>query len=391
MKKIHIDYAILGAGIAGLWLHYRLNHQGCQSLLIDINPIGSGQTLSAQGIIHGGTKYSLSGALSRSAEAISTMPKRWTDCIKGEGDVNLTNTKLLSDHQLMWSTKTLTGKLTTFLSNSVAHGRISTVSASNVPSYLLDKDSSSIYKLEEPVIDISSLLVDISSQYRDLIIQPKEYKIHRTSDGKVQLIIDEFILEPEQLFLTAGKGNRDILQQLNIKHISMQLRPLQMIFVKAPKLPKIFGHYIGASTKPLATVTSHNHKDGNTIWYIGGNIAEEGAKKDLKQLINDTKNLLSSAIASVDLTQAKWATHYIERAESKQIKLFRPDTVFIKSVNNIHICWPTKLALAPLLSDKIFEKINIQPSTNTNDTQELSSRYPAKISEPPWNRIVYDI
>ena len=59
MKKIHSDILILGGGIAGLWPHHRLNDLGYKALLIEKNSLGGAQTLSSQGIIHGGTKYSL--------------------------------------------------------------------------------------------------------------------------------------------------------------------------------------------------------------------------------------------------------------------------------------------------------------------------------------------
>ena len=57
----HIDVAIIGGGIAGLWLLAQLRERGYGALLIESNQLGSGQTLCAQGIIHGGTKYRLRG------------------------------------------------------------------------------------------------------------------------------------------------------------------------------------------------------------------------------------------------------------------------------------------------------------------------------------------
>ena len=73
---LHTDIVIIGAGIAGLWLHHRLNDMGIHALLIENGQIGQGQTLSSQGIIHGGSKYALNGVLSKAAQVISTMPAR---------------------------------------------------------------------------------------------------------------------------------------------------------------------------------------------------------------------------------------------------------------------------------------------------------------------------
>ena len=45
--------------------------------LLETGTIGGGQTIGAQGIIHGGIKYALTGQASRASEAISRMPEIW--------------------------------------------------------------------------------------------------------------------------------------------------------------------------------------------------------------------------------------------------------------------------------------------------------------------------
>ena len=84
-QLITTDVVIIGAGIAGLWLHNRLNNMGFHALLLENNTIGNAQTLSSQGIIHGGTKYALNGILSKATQAIGAMPARWQACLKGTG------------------------------------------------------------------------------------------------------------------------------------------------------------------------------------------------------------------------------------------------------------------------------------------------------------------
>ena len=62
------DVLIVGGGIAGLWLNARLRQQGYNTLLIEQQSLGGAQTVKSQGIIHGGTKYALQGALTGSSE-----------------------------------------------------------------------------------------------------------------------------------------------------------------------------------------------------------------------------------------------------------------------------------------------------------------------------------
>jgi ribulose 1,5-bisphosphate synthetase/thiazole synthase len=108
------DVVIIGAGIAGLWLHNRLNNMGIHTILIENNQIGHAQTLSSQGIIHGGAKYALNGILSRATQAIGDMPARWKACLAGEGELDLTQATQLTDHQLLWSKDKLSSKMMSF-------------------------------------------------------------------------------------------------------------------------------------------------------------------------------------------------------------------------------------------------------------------------------------
>ncbi|MDV7214119.1 FAD-dependent oxidoreductase, partial [Azotobacter beijerinckii] len=70
------DVLIVGGGIAGLWLSARLRQAGYATLLAENASLGGGQSVKSQGIIHGGTKYALHGALSGASEAIAEMPRR---------------------------------------------------------------------------------------------------------------------------------------------------------------------------------------------------------------------------------------------------------------------------------------------------------------------------
>lgn len=119
IKSYTTDVVIIGAGIAGLWLHHRLNNMGIHALLLENNTIGNAQTLSSQGIIHGGAKYALNGILSKATQAIGEMPARWKKCLNGEGDVDLSQAKVFADHQLMWSKEQLSSKWCLFCQQSI--------------------------------------------------------------------------------------------------------------------------------------------------------------------------------------------------------------------------------------------------------------------------------
>ena len=87
-QVLNTDVLIIGGGVAGLWLNARLRQQGYSTLLVERGSLGGEQSMKSQGIIHGGAKYALHGALTGASEAIADMPAHWRRCIKGEGDVD---------------------------------------------------------------------------------------------------------------------------------------------------------------------------------------------------------------------------------------------------------------------------------------------------------------
>ena len=390
---ISSDVVIIGAGIAGLWLHNRLNQMGFHAILLENDTIGNAQTLSSQGIIHGGAKYALNGILSKATQAIGDMPARWQACLAGKGDVDLTGVKILAKHQLMWSKDKLSSKLLSFFASKALASRMQTVPKSERPNLFQHADfKGTLYQLDEPVLDILSVLKCLAKPYKERILQyPKDWPITWHHEGETIQSIqlgDDTIIKAQHFVLTAGEGIEGILRTLNFSKPDMQRRPLQMVLCKAKdknnSLPAIYAHSLGSGSKPIATISSHADDGGNIIWYIGGNIAEEGMNKPISQLSAEAEKLLAEIMPWYKLPELLWAGHSVNRAEPKQSSLTRPDSAFVDSKHNVHIAWPTKLALAPDLADKVIKQLtkqNLQPKTHKT-TIKLS---PAVIGETLWN------
>jgi glycerol-3-phosphate dehydrogenase len=102
-----LDIAIFGGGIAGLWTLARLRQAGYRVALFERRAIGGIQSMASQGIIHGGTKYALTGKLTGSAMAIGAMPGIWRAALDGAGEVDLRGVRVLASHQHLWSTGSL--------------------------------------------------------------------------------------------------------------------------------------------------------------------------------------------------------------------------------------------------------------------------------------------
>lgn len=391
MASYHTDVLIIGAGIAGLWLHNRLNEQGYHATLIEKNTIGGAQTLSAQGIIHGGSKYALNGLLSNAAVAISEMPQRWHACLAGTGDVDLTQATILTDHQLLWSKNQLAAKMTSFFASKAVRSKMTPVTASERPAlFQHPKFKGALYQLNEPVLDIPSVLNCLVTPWQHRIIQcapNTTFNWQQSNNDIASLTIDKLTITAQQIVLTAGEGNQDLLDSLNIDTPKMQCRPLQMVLCKSQDknqpLPKLYAHSLAAGTKPLATITSHTTKHGETVWYIGGDIAETGVERTEAAQIIAAQTLLSDILPWVNLPKLDWATHHVNRAEPEQSEGSRPDTAFVHSHHNLHITWPTKLALAPDLSDTVIKQLT-QAGLTATQQPDIPSPLPIKMGEPLW-------
>ena len=123
-QNLKIDSVIIGGGIAGAWLLRLLTQKGYNTILLEQDSLGSGQTLSSQGMIHGGLKYALSGLLSKESEAISKMPRRWTECLTSKkGEIDLRGVSILSKDYYMFGDGQI-GKLASFFASKALRGRI---------------------------------------------------------------------------------------------------------------------------------------------------------------------------------------------------------------------------------------------------------------------------
>ena len=393
VKKLQADVVIIGAGIAGLWLHNRLNQMGYHTLLLEKDQIGHAQTLASQGIIHGGSKYALNGILSNAAQAISAMPARWKACLDGHGEINLSNVRVFTEHQLLWSTQSLSSKMLSFFASKALQSRMQPVPKSERTGLFTDPGfKGALYQLDEPVLDVPSLLQNLSAEFKDRILKTPDLPLTcQLENGQLKALQygNELQISAQQFVFTAGEGMAELLPKLALNKPQMQKRPLQMLLCKAKDpakpLPQIYAHSLGSGSKPIATISSHPDKTGNIVWYLGGNIAEDGVGKDPDVLITEAKALLKQILPWFTLPELDWVTYNVNRAEPKQSGFSRPDSAFVESHGNIHIAWPTKLALAPDLSDKVIDALqalNLQKTTPQNQP-ELPL---ADIAEPLWDR-----
>lgn len=394
MKKAEADIVIFGGGVAGLWLLNKLRKTGFSAILFDSGALGGGQTYKSQGIIHGGMKYNLAGTLTKDAEALASMPKLWKECLVGKGEIDLSGVTILSQNQHLWSPQRIAAKVMGLLASTTMRSDVSHLPKEKLPRVFQNENfKGEVYALDEIVIDIPSLVRELVKYNQDAL-----FKIEPLNENELKFdergnLVSATIfhsgasveIHAQQFVFTAGAGNELIINKLNSKELAMQRRPLHMVLVKTHFDCPLYAHCLGLGNRPRITITTHYTQDGSSVWYLGGSLAEDGVNKNSEQQIAAAKSELRALFPWLDFSKAEFATFMVDRAEPKQKGGAKPESSYTKTINNLVVAWPTKLVLAPKLSEDIIQHfLNTRLIPQLFDTRELRAWPMPPIASPVW-------
>lgn len=392
---LHIDIAIIGGGIAGLWTLNQLRNRGYSAVLFEREALGGYQTIGSQGMIHGGVKYALAGAWGDAARTISAMPAAWRECLAGRGRVDLRGCRVLSEDVYLWSGGGLASRLASLLASRLLRGAVEQVAPGDYPAPLRCADfRGRVYRLSDPVLDVPSLLHTLVSRQREAIFTVDWARASLRREGRrAVLALAHCTLLPEQLLLTAGAGNAALLAELGSVTPAMQRRPLQQVLVRHHYPEPFFGHCMGGNPSPRLTISSHRDHAGRPVWYLGGDLSTAAGDEAPERLIGRARRELAELLPWLELGATEWATLRLDRAEPRQSALTRPDRAFVgqlDSVDNALAAWPTKLTLCPDLGDEIERQLaarNILPR-HRPDLAALAQLARPPLAAPYWDTLL---
>ena len=302
----HVDVAIIGGGIAGLWTLNRLIGEGYNAVLLEHRGLGGGQTLASQGMIHGGMKYTLGGALTGASEAIADMPDHWRACLRGEGDVDLRDAQPLSEHFHMWSTGGLGSRLGGFLASKAVRGRVDALARDQLPELFRHHGfRGKVYRLVDMVIDTPGLVRALAANMNGRLFALDWRVSELTADrhGNCRLIVSGnggFSLSAGAWVFCAGEGNEALMAKIGARAPRMQRRPLKQVMVRHRLPYRFYGHCLGAETTPRLTISSHPLVDGSQVWYLGGSLAERGAAQSDAEVLASAQSELADLMPWLD-------------------------------------------------------------------------------------------
>lgn len=388
-KTESVDLIILGGGIAGLWTLNRAVKAGFNAILFEQHTLGGGQSIHSQGIIHGGVKYALHGALTPASNSIKEMPAIWRSCLDGNGQMDLSKARVLSDAHYLWSQKSIGGRLATFFASKALRGRVDDVAESERPAVFRNSGfKGTLYKLNELVLDVPTVIAALAEAVKERIFKagPGDYQFVIESGNIAGIRLGNIngngsYITTKTVVATCGEGAANLpLPELP----TMQLRPLHMAMVKHSSQLPLYAHCFSGGTRPLVTVTTHYTCNGEPVWYLGGELAEQGVERGEAEQTAAAKQSLQTLLPWVSLENPQWQTVRINRAEPAQSTLTLPDAAFAKQHKNLIVAWPTKLALAPDLADKVLTML--PPASGGTAPASLGTLPRPAVTQAIWDR-----
>jgi glycerol-3-phosphate dehydrogenase len=382
---MRLDVLIFGGGAAGLWCLERFRRAGYTAFVLESRALGGGQTIQAQGIIHGGGKYALRGVRDFAAvRATKEMPALWRRCLAGGMEPRLNGTRILSERCYLWLPR---GSLVASLQSwgfmpILAHSGLLATRPQKVEREAwpeaLRGSAIAVYALNEQVISTGTFLQALAAKHQDFTFL-YDSKALRFAGGEVE--IGGHALRPRAIVLAAGEGNAALLRKAAIDGDLMQRRPLCMVLLKG-MLPPLFGHCI-AGGKTSLTVTT----PAEGIWQVGGEIAERLAREENDERArSEAIKEIRRGLPSVDLSGVEVALYRATRAEATTADHRRPSGVHISQVTpQITVGWPTKLALVPVLAEEVFLSVNEQLKEPADGSGNSSLAWPKPpLARYPW-------
>ncbi len=394
-QTVEADIAILGGGIAALWTANILRKAGHGVVLLTNSDWGTGQTLAAQGVIHGGLKYALAGKLTDSSEALADMPGRWSLSLAGEGEVDLRGVTVLSPSQILWSLPSIASKAVAFFGSQTLRNRANPIPRKDHPAPFNTPDyRGQLFELGEMVVDPVSLVATLATPLNPFARKwtgSADWTIG--TDGQVTDAIfpdqsgRHVTLRARHWILAAGAGNAALLRSMGRETPAMQLRPLHQVVIRSAKLPPLYSVCIGTGAKPPLVTTTHTASDGTPLWYVGGDLAETGVERSESAQIDFARARFRELLPWLDLSGAEWATIRVDRAEPHTGTGDRPPGAFVHRQGNVLTVWPTKLALAPNLASQVQALIGTTagPASGTVAGLDTIDLPIPSVAKAPWD------
>ena len=381
MRATDIDCLVIGGGVTGWFTVANLRRAGRSALLIECSSCGNPQTSWCQGILHAGTKYSLSGVVSAAAAAADSQVESWRAMLAGAATHDLSRVSVRTRKCHLWRTDSLLGRVGLAAAGLALKVSPRRLDGTQRPAALTDVIGD-VFELDEWVIDTASLLNELARMHPGVARRGLVQELAADGEGvrAVAGASDGTRMEvrARSCVLAAGEGNDGLRRLAGLSEGRMQRRPLRQSLVRGPGLSALWGHCIDGM-KTAVTVTSAQ-ASGGLVWSVGGEVAERGARMSEAEFLPVLASSLGRALPGLDMTGLTATSRLIDRAEASAGGR-RPDGECVLVEGAFITVWPTKLVLAPQAAERAVAVCRGEPALQSASL-DWSEAPPAALQ--PW-------
>jgi len=382
MDNVHdLDILIFGGGIAGLWLLDELRRSGHSALLLETQALGQGQTITSQGILHGGFKHAIGGRNRAYAKTLNAMPGIWRACFRDLREPRLSLVAMRGYSMYVWRTGSIGAIFGQVGARFGLHVEFTKVAGGSLPS-VLNGCPGTTYRLEEQVVDPASLISWLASRNRARIIHAADIRFSVGASGRVEEVrfasadrTQSLRIRPNAVVFTAGEGNIALREACGLPTSGIRRIPLAILLVRG-RLPILNGFCVDG-IKAKAIVTSQEVGHDTIVWQV----ACEGIASDNPQFEDLAWRALSESLPGFDWPRVERSAYHANRVEYAANDT-RSDGVQILEEGNAITAWPTKLVLAPRLAEEIVRRLPPPSGADAASLVPCWSR--PSIATVPW-------
>jgi len=388
-----VDVVILGGGVCGLLLRAVLWKAGYSTVLVSKGPLGAGQTIGSQGILHAGLKYAADGVSREISGTLAESRGWWRGALTAGDGIDLRRVRVLAERTHFWTPGGAIDRLVGTAAAAVMKAGARRLERGEFPAvFRPGNDAVAVWEVEEEAVDAASLISVLRDAPGGEIVAVESEPSVETDAAGVRLAgVGERRIVARHAVLAAGAGNETLLAKLGVaaERVS-QRRPLHMLYAGGTPDP-LFGHCLQLSDKPRLTITSGKSKgDGGWVWYVGGEVAERGVERNAMEQIAAGRAELRSAMPWLDVGALTWGTVLIDRAEGRTAAGGRPDGPVIHRGERFTAVWPTKLAMAPAAVKMVAREISGALGGGSGTRVEPVDNSRVGVAPVPWERANLD-
>lgn len=387
-KHIGCDVLIAGGGVAGTLVASMLTRLGYQCILAEPRALAAEQSGHSHGYIHRG--YIYLRAERGLVQQLCTAREQWEGYISSPIEV-----AAYSDCSFIGFDNPLIAKYASQMWRA-ADLPVVSVNPPEWPALLQTAPLTAVYRTDEQAFDFPQVVANVLVRAKNCrLVQGSVVKLQleRRRCTRVQLLVGSEMLEVEakHVVLAAGIGTAAIIAGTLGRFRSVpSVRTSYMLVIRGQALrqlslilPENQFYGIFMVSRPAGT---------ETVWLVSNYLSYSGRCDEwgvpARTWLRATLRTLEQLFPVLRDQDLRWGIYAAPKAEFRVDPEYMPEGGVIENLGltNVTAVWPTKLTLAPIITQRIVDQITskIRPSSSDNSAEIHLDKQVLQIAPERW-------